>query len=86
MPQIAVSPVTRTRRLRAAAAAIHGGASSLLRLAQPASLGRLPSRSALSLWAQHAGTSLDSDLAALDGPATEPFITPLLPSAALAWR
>jgi hypothetical protein len=86
MSHTAVSPMSRTRRLRAAAVAMHGGASSLLRLTQPSSLGRLPSRSTLNVWAQRAATSLDTDPGALDAPSSEPFITPLLPSAALAWR
>jgi hypothetical protein len=46
------------RRLRAASAAPHGGASSLLRLAR-GSDARLPSGAALSGWAERAAAMLD---------------------------
>ena len=46
------------RRLRAASPALHGGASSMLRLAR-GSDARLPSGAALSGWAERAGAMLD---------------------------
>ena len=46
------------RRLRAAAPGVHGGASSLLRLAR-GSESRLPSGAALSGWAERAAGMLD---------------------------
>jgi hypothetical protein len=46
------------RRLRAASPALHGGASSLLRLAR-SSDARLPSGAALSGWAERAAAMLD---------------------------
>jgi hypothetical protein len=80
------SPISRKRRLRAATLALHGGESGLLRLTQSTRGGRLPSHSALNDWAQRSASSLDSDLGAFDSPPSEPFITYLLPSAALAVR
>jgi hypothetical protein len=47
-----------SRRLRAAAPGLHGGASSLLRLAR-GSEPRLPSGAALSGWAERAAAMLD---------------------------
>ena len=47
-----------SRRLRAAAPRVHGGASSLLRLGRTGET-RLPSGSALSGWAERAGAMLD---------------------------
>ncbi len=47
-----------SRRLRAAAPGVHGGASSLLRLGR-AGDARLPSSAALSGWAERAGAMLD---------------------------
>jgi len=47
-----------SRRLRAAAPRVHGGASSLLRLGRAGEL-RLPSGAALSGWAERAGAMLD---------------------------
>ena len=52
------SPTTASRRLRAAAPGVHGGASSLLRLAR-GSEARLPSGAALSGWAERAASMLD---------------------------
>ncbi len=49
---------TASRRLRAAAPGVHGGASSLLRLAR-GSEARLPSGAALSGWAERAAAMLD---------------------------
>lgn len=46
------------RRLRAAAAGVHGGASSLLRLGRAGET-RLPSGAALSGWVERAGAMLD---------------------------
>ncbi|HMO44951.1 MAG TPA: hypothetical protein PKB14_02845 [Rubrivivax sp.] len=46
------------RRLRAASPALHGGASSLLRLARGGET-RLPSSAALSGWAERAAAMLD---------------------------
>jgi hypothetical protein len=50
--------VNPTRRLRPAAAAMQGGASSMLRLAR-AGDSRLPSGAALSGWAERAVAMLD---------------------------
>ena len=47
-----------SRRLRAAAPGVHGGASSLLRLGRTGDT-RLPSGAALSGWAERAGAMLD---------------------------
>ena len=47
------APLARPRRMRAAAHSVHGGASSLLRLAQPAAA-RFPTGSALAEWAHRA--------------------------------
>jgi hypothetical protein len=46
------------RRLRAASPALHGGASSMLRVARGGDA-RLPSGAALSGWAQRAAAMLD---------------------------
>jgi hypothetical protein len=46
------------RRLRPAASSLHGGASSMLRLARKGE-GRLPSGAALSDWAERAAAMLD---------------------------
>ncbi len=46
------------RRLRAASPALHGGASSMLRLARGSDM-RLPSGAALSGWAERAAAMLD---------------------------
>jgi hypothetical protein len=58
------------RRLRAASPALHGGASSLLRLAR-GSEARLPSGAALSDWAERAATMLDLT-PMMVGPLTQP--------------
>ena len=58
MPHASPVFAPATRRLRAASPAMHGGASSLLRLARPADP-RLPSGSALSGWAERAASMLD---------------------------
>ena len=47
-----------SRRMRAASPALHGGASSLLRLARGGDA-RLPSGAALSGWAERAAAMLD---------------------------
>jgi hypothetical protein len=60
-PHMTVSSVVSAsalRRLRAASPALHGGASSLLRLAR-GSEPRLPSGAALSDWADRAAGMLD---------------------------
>jgi hypothetical protein len=54
-PITAISPV---RRLRPAASGVHGGASSMLRLAR-AGDAKLPSGAALSDWAERAAAMLD---------------------------
>ena len=46
------------RRMRAAPSGVHGGASSMLRLARTADT-RLPSGAALSDWAERAAAMLD---------------------------
>jgi hypothetical protein len=56
-PQPYVSAAA-SRRLRAATPALHGGASSLLRLSRPAEP-RLPSGQALAGWAERAAAMLD---------------------------
>lgn len=58
MSNTSLVPVPASRRLRAASPALHGGASSLLRLAR-GSDARLPSGAALSGWAERAGAMLD---------------------------
>ncbi len=62
------------RRLRAASGAMHGGASSLLRLGRGGEA-RLPSGAALAGWAERAATMLELNPALREAP----------PSAA-AWR
>jgi hypothetical protein len=60
-PDMTVSSVvsaSASRRLRAASPALHGGASSMLRLAR-GSEARLPSGAALSDWAERAAGMLD---------------------------
>jgi hypothetical protein len=60
-PDMTVSSLvsaSAARRLRAAAPGVHGGASSLLRLAR-GSDARLPSGAALSSWAERAAGMLD---------------------------
>jgi hypothetical protein len=83
------APLTRPRKLRAATASPHGGASSLLRLAQPGGV-RLPTRSDLAEWAQRASAAMVPEMVAVGDDAREAFITPLQPSASLrpaaAWR
>jgi hypothetical protein len=51
-------PANASRRLRAAAPGLHGGASSLLRLGRGSDLS-LPSGAALSGWAERAAAMLD---------------------------
>ena len=58
MSNTSLVPVPASRRLRPASPALHGGASSLLRLAR-GSDARLPSGAALSGWAERAGAMLD---------------------------
>lgn len=83
------APLTRPRRMRAAAHSVHGGASSLLRLAQPAAL-RWPSGSSLAEWAQRASIALAPEMVSVADDASEAFVTPLHPSASLrigaSWR
>jgi hypothetical protein len=66
--------------MRAAAHSVHGGASSLLRLAQPAGV-RWPSGSALAEWAQRASVAMAPEMVAVADDASEAFVTPLHPSA-----
>lgn len=83
------APLARPRKLRAAASRVNGGASSLLRLAQPGGV-RLPTRSDLTEWAQRASAAMVPEMVAVADDAREAFITPLQPSGALrtapAWR
>ena len=76
------APLARPRRMRAAAHSVHGGASSLLRLAQPSSP-RWPSGTALAEWAQRASAALTPDMVSVGRDASEAFITPLQPSPSL---
>ena len=55
-PSLTTFPAAR--RLRAASPALHGGASSMLRLARGSDV-RLPSGAALSGWAERTAASLD---------------------------
>jgi hypothetical protein len=60
-PDMTVSSLvsaSTSRRLRAASPGLHGGASSLLRLARGSEV-RLPSGAALSDWAERAAGMLD---------------------------
>lgn len=77
--------MSRTRRIRPAAPALPGGASSLLRLAQPATR-RLPTGDALSQWVQRAAGSLAADMVAIGHHSSSALVTPLAPSATLGWR
>lgn len=52
------TPAAGARRLRAASPALHGGASSLLRLGRVGDA-RLPSGAALAGWARRAAAMLD---------------------------
>jgi hypothetical protein len=76
------APLARPRRMRAAAHSVHGGASSLLRLAQPAAA-RFPTGSALAEWAQRAAATLAPEMVAVAEDASEAFVTPLHPSPSL---
>jgi hypothetical protein len=76
------APLARPRRMRAAAHRVHGGASSLLRLAQPAAL-RFPTGSALAEWAQRASAALAPEMVSVADDASEAFVTPLQPSPSL---
>jgi hypothetical protein len=58
MSSTPIPSTSASRRLRAAAPGVHGGASSLLRLAR-GSEPRLPSGAALSGWAERAAAMLD---------------------------
>jgi hypothetical protein len=58
MSNTSLVPVPASRRLRAASPALHGGASSMLRLARGSDT-RLPSGAALSGWAERAAAMLD---------------------------
>ncbi len=64
-------PAPIPRRLRAASPALHGGASSMLRLAR-GSDARLPSGAVLSSWAERAAASLDLT-PMMVGPLTRPI-------------
>ena len=55
---LAISPISASRRPRAASSGLHGGASSLLRLGRSGDA-RLPSGAALSGWAERAAAMLD---------------------------
>jgi hypothetical protein len=83
------APLARPRRMRAAAHSVHGGASSLLRLAQPAGV-RWPSGSSLAEWAQRASVALAPEMVSVAEDASEAFVTPLHPSTSLrigaSWR
>jgi hypothetical protein len=58
MPSTSLVSAPASRRLRAARPGMHGGASSLLRLARSGEA-RLPSGAALSDWADRAAAMLD---------------------------
>jgi hypothetical protein len=58
MPSTSLVSAPAARRLRAASSAVHGGASSLLRLARSGDA-RLPSGAAMSDWAERAASMLD---------------------------
>jgi hypothetical protein len=75
----------RARRLRPASLAAHGGASSLLRLAQPAATG-LPSGNALGQWVRRAASTLGADMVSFTEFSSPQLVTPLDPSPELAWR
>jgi hypothetical protein len=68
--------------MRAAAHSVHGGASSLLRLAQPLNA-RWPTGTALVEWAHRASAALAPEMVAVADDASEAFITPLQPSPSL---
>jgi hypothetical protein len=68
--------------MRAAAHSVHGGASSLLRLAQPIA-SRWPTGSVLAEWAQRASAALTPEMVAVAEDASEAFVTPLQPSPTL---
>jgi len=76
------APLARPRRMRAAAHSVHGGASSLLRLAQPIA-SRWPTGTALAEWAQRAAAALAPEMVTVADDASEAFITPLQPSPTL---
>jgi hypothetical protein len=61
---------------------VHGGASSLLRLAQPTGT-RWPTGTALAEWAQRASAALAPEMVSVADDASEAFVTPLLPSPSL---
>ena len=67
-----------TRRLRAAASGMQGGASSMLRLAK-ATEARLPSNAALSGWAERAASMLDLSPLPEPMPVERPLPAPPLP-------
>jgi hypothetical protein len=75
----------RTRRIRPAAFALHGGASSMLRLT-PAAAPRLPSGEGLARWVQRAAGAMAADMVAIGEHSSTALVTPLAPSAALSWR
>lgn len=75
------APLARPRRMRAAHS-VHGGASSMLRLAQPIA-SRWPTGSALAEWAQRASAALAPEMVAVADDASEAFVTPLQPSPTL---
>jgi hypothetical protein len=82
-PDMTVSSLvsaSASRRLRAAATGMHGGASSMLRLAR-GSDARLPSGAALSDWAERAAGMLDLT-PMMVGPLSQP-VRVTAPSAAL---
>ena len=76
------APLARPRRMRAAAHSVHGGASSLLRLAHPAAA-RFPTGSALAEWAHRASAALAPEKVSVADDAREAFVTPLQPSPSL---
>jgi hypothetical protein len=71
------------RRLRPSALNRQGGASSLLRLARPASM-QLPSGAALQRWADRAASMLEAAPMVLVHPASShDLVVPLHPSVAV---
>ena len=71
MSYTSLVPASAARRLRVASPALHGGASSVLRLARGSDT-RLPSGAALSGWAERAAAMLDLTPMMVGPQAAEP--------------
>ena len=85
MASTSLVSASAARRRRAASPALHGGASSVLRLARGTDA-RLPSGAALSDWAERAAAMLDltpmmvgplTQATQVSRPATAPSLQPL---------